>query len=146
MQGGDIGSFAVFRVYCVWEDTIAVASRQAGGLLNRIQRYRRDADVQWEVLQSALESLLDLQRHNVAINVVTFTNEETAEHIRQTLSKLAPDLMYADVEYYDIGDFGRMLSLTADVKYVIDSNHGRANLWGWRSFYVQRGGRFNVIV
>lgn len=145
MEHGDIGTWTSFQVCVVWEGCIGLADRHTGGILDKVFKMRDPTAVQWAISDAAVRSMIDLQRLNVACRIITFTSEDTVERIKELLRRMAPSFHYADVEYYEPKEFARMLSVTPDIRYVVDGERSRCDQWGWRAHYAPHGTSFGSL-
>lgn len=138
MQGGDIGDeghIHIMRIALVWEGVCAEPPVDHPKAKERWARLRgRDEDWErvvrsWTIHEKPLQRIYALHLKGVPVDIFTFVGPEFADALRDHLERLYVEV--GRVEYYESADHvARMLRISPDVQYVIDSDPARLELYG----------------
>lgn len=135
MENGDLASWTESRIIVILEGLLASPK-----LNGRIRKHWTPAD-EWGWEAMPIKHIWNYtNRHNVAIEVVTFLGDEVADMAADWLAKY--DVPVAAVESVDFDWFCRSLQWRPEVTSVVDCDPNRFQKYGQRGYATQFGGEF----
>jgi hypothetical protein len=145
MQGGDIAAgWESNRVVLVWEGTCGTQPQGAAALRERMLRMRgrwEEVVKMWGFIEAPLQRAFALAYKNIPVDTITFIDPEFAEALEAMLERIGARIHR--VEWYENPeDYARVLNVSRDVTYVVDSDPKRLAIFGHRALPVVHGEDF----
>lgn len=140
MEKGDLSAHATPRMVAVLEGVLVdVETTKEKGRFGR----EKVTGVNWSWLDLPLKNLVSIKRRfpDVAVDVVTFMGEDSAERAAAFFSKYGID-DFNDVYAADFKEWCWALSFRPEIVQVYDSDMERLYHYGQRGYAVVKGGAF----